>query len=126
MSTLRVELRDILWLIDHLLNETPCDQSLLIAYTLWRKVRSSLEGLLVGIGESMEAAARRDPDDDDPEEPEPSLPAQHVRCSVCMDRLPTVGLRPCGHTLCAQCAYRLFRCPLCRAVIHGGLPLFVS
>ncbi|KAG8260636.1 hypothetical protein J6590_092529 [Homalodisca vitripennis] len=97
MSTLRVELRDILWFVDHLLDDTRCDHSLLIAYALWREVRSSLEGLLVGIGESMESAALRDPDDD-PEEPEPSPPARHVRCCVCMDRL--VGLRPCGHALC--------------------------
>ncbi|KAG8298451.1 hypothetical protein J6590_013624, partial [Homalodisca vitripennis] len=99
MSTLRAELRDILWLVDHLLDETPRDQSLVIAYALWREVRSSLEGLLIGIGESMESAASRDPYDIDPEEPEPSPPARHVRCCVCMDRLPTVGLRPCGHTL---------------------------
>ncbi|KAG8280592.1 hypothetical protein J6590_078373 [Homalodisca vitripennis] len=49
ISTLRVELRDILWLIDHLLDETPCDQSLRISEALWREVRSSLKGLLVGI-----------------------------------------------------------------------------
>ncbi|KAG8295289.1 hypothetical protein J6590_083122 [Homalodisca vitripennis] len=49
ISTLRVELRDILWLIDHLLDETPCDQSLRISDALWREMRSSLEGLLVGI-----------------------------------------------------------------------------
>ncbi|XP_046685321.1 uncharacterized protein LOC124371053 [Homalodisca vitripennis] len=45
MSTLRAELRDMLWLVDHLLDETPRDQSLVIAYALWREVRSSLEGL---------------------------------------------------------------------------------
>ncbi|XP_046674630.1 uncharacterized protein LOC124363423 [Homalodisca vitripennis] len=72
MSTLRAELRDMLWLVDHLLDETPRDQSLVIAYALWREVRSSLEGLLIGIGESMESAASRDPYDIDPEEPEPS------------------------------------------------------
>ncbi|XP_046677153.1 uncharacterized protein LOC124365235 [Homalodisca vitripennis] len=126
MSTLRAELRDMLWLVDHLLDETPRDQSLVIAYALWREVRSSLEGLLIGIGESMESAASRDPYDIDPEEPEPSPPARHVRCCVCMDRLPTVGLRPCGHTLCPQCAHRLLRCPICRVIIHGRMPLFFS
>ncbi|KAG8275074.1 hypothetical protein J6590_094602 [Homalodisca vitripennis] len=94
MSTLRAELRGILWLVDYLLDETPRDQSLMIAYALWREVRSSLEGLPIGIGKSMESAALRDPDDIDPEETEPSPPARHVRCCVCIDRLPTVGLRP--------------------------------
>uniref|UniRef100_A0A1B6HP50 Uncharacterized protein n=1 Tax=Homalodisca liturata TaxID=320908 RepID=A0A1B6HP50_9HEMI len=32
MSTLRAELRDILWLVDHLLDETPRDQSLMVAH----------------------------------------------------------------------------------------------
>ncbi|KAG8288724.1 hypothetical protein J6590_014013 [Homalodisca vitripennis] len=102
MSTLRAELRDMLWLVDHLLDETPRDQSLVIAYALWREVRSSLEGLLIGIGESMESAASRNPYDIDPEEPEPSPPARHVRCCVCMDRLPTrVGSDVRGRGLAA-------------------------
>ena len=40
-------------------------------------------------------------------------------CIVCWERHPILTLRPCAHTLCAQCSLRVSKCPLCRANIVG-------
>ena len=46
------------------------------------------------------------------------------RCSVCMDRTPTVTINPCGHRiLCRVCFTGVMRtkreCPICREPIEG-------
>ena len=48
-------------------------------------------------------------------------------CSVCMeDKLPTLTmLLPCTHTLCAQCAVTIERCPMCRAPTRGKISVLV-
>lgn len=45
-------------------------------------------------------------------------------CRVCMDRRPTVVLKPCGHVFCRLCTLRVHLCPVCRATIHGRQQLF--
>jgi hypothetical protein len=45
-------------------------------------------------------------------------------CSICMDSGAEVVLRPCAHTLCLQCAWRVCArevatCPYCRQDIGG-------
>ena len=42
-------------------------------------------------------------------------------CSICIHREPNVHLVPCRHRLCVDCAFRVERCPFCRAHISHRL-----
>lgn len=45
-------------------------------------------------------------------------------CRVCMDRRPSVVLKPCSHVFCRACALQVCRCPVCRGTILGRQQLF--
>ena len=50
-----------------------------------------------------------------------------VECVVCMNHPKEVVLIPCAHRcMCASCANRVDRCPICRQVIDQRLQVFDS
>lgn len=68
--------------------------------------------------------------------PSSRAPSDAVACKVCMDRLVTVSLRPCGHACtCAPCLLQLMdrhassagapHCPVCRCAIEGSHRVFL-
>lgn len=65
--------------------------------------------------------------------PSSRAPSEAVSCKVCMDRLITVALRPCGHACtCARCLLRLMdqrggavQCPVCRRAVEGSQRVFL-
>ena len=48
-------------------------------------------------------------------------------CKLCMDKILTVALKPCGHiVVCENCVEKLGRnCPLCRKLIVGTLKVYL-
>ncbi|KAK7503107.1 hypothetical protein BaRGS_00005733 [Batillaria attramentaria] len=44
-------------------------------------------------------------------------------CRICGERWFNVALLPCGHTMCADCAVGLGRCPICRKLILFCQPI---
>ncbi len=48
-----------------------------------------------------------------------SMPINDQDCILCVDDRANVLLKPCQHTgFCAQCAFKLNLCPICRAEIQ--------
>lgn len=50
-------------------------------------------------------------------------------CAVCMDRIISVAMVPCGHVYCSSCANRIIqarKCALCSQTPFGSLKLFIS
>lgn len=116
----RRDLREVLWLANHLLNDTNESDAFDMAPAIWTEMQSTLESLLVRVGEMMEV-----PPDLTEEEDVPSQRPQTVQCWVCMTRLPTIALRSCGHLICPVCSRRVHRCPICRRPIVGRLRLYM-
>ncbi|KAJ1625915.1 hypothetical protein T492DRAFT_1036114 [Pavlovales sp. CCMP2436] len=56
-----------------------------------------------------------------------------LACKVCLERMVTVSLRPCGHACtCAPCLLRLMdmgpgmpQCPVCRRTVEGSQRVFL-
>ena len=42
-----------------------------------------------------------------------------MNCAICMVEICCIGLMPCGHTTCANCAPSLRECPFCRSPIDA-------
>ena len=47
-------------------------------------------------------------------------------CNICMERPLAIALKPCGHTLCFQCAKKLKECHKCRGKISGLQKVFIE
>ena len=47
-------------------------------------------------------------------------------CNICMERPLAIVLKPCGHTLCFQCAKKLKECHKCRGKISGFQKVFID
>ena len=47
-------------------------------------------------------------------------------CNICMERPLAIALKPCGHTLCFQCAKKLKECHKCRAKISKLQKIFID
>ncbi len=76
------------------------------------ELRSSMSKLAVGGGCTAEV--------------KPQI-SEESRCAICIDVRNTHAFQPCGHKcVCASCAAKCQKCPICRADVTGTLKIFDS
>uniref|UniRef100_A0A7S1LQ93 RING-type domain-containing protein n=1 Tax=Alexandrium catenella TaxID=2925 RepID=A0A7S1LQ93_ALECA len=64
------------------------------------------------------------PDSAAPAKPGPKHGNLVVQCGVCMEKLPSSVLSPCGHLVCQTCAEKHQRCPFCRERVDSAQVVF--
>lgn len=117
ISTLLGELLDIAQVAGDMLRRITNGNRASMVSALWEELRNTLEGVLrqtAGHIDSLMTNRVSGP------------PIHTVACEVCCDFAPSIALRPCVHTLCPDCAYRLYRCPFCREFTIGRLQIYFS
>lgn len=115
IQTTRVELRDILWLANHLLEDTCIID---MAPAIWEDIRESLETPLTYTSEQISSVKRW-------EHIRWDRGGRTVSYKICMEHLPSVFLLSCGHVLCHYCSKRVYKCLFCRKIKLGRKDLFL-
>lgn len=118
LEVTRYELQTVIGLCNNVLSDTAYHQALTLAPVVWRDIDLSLETLLATLRDRLAPPPAPIPETLDGSQP------RQVQCRVCMDRVPNLALRSCGHVLCKECGSRIVICPFCRKPIIGTMTLY--